>query len=72
MSVDLLDAEYAALRAVLRAGGEGLALGRGITTSQAIRLSLDGLVRITPASDGPQRVIVTARGASMARERVRA
>jgi hypothetical protein len=70
--IDLLDREYEALRAVIRAGGDGLPLGQGVTPSQAIRLSLDGLARISPPGAGPQRVSVTARGASAFRMRGRA
>lgn len=65
--IDLLPNEFEALRAVIRAGGEGLQLGDGITASQAIRLSLDGLIRISPATDGPQRAVVTAKGAAARR-----
>lgn len=65
--IDLLPEEHSALRCVIRAGGEGAVLGSDITASQAIRLALDDLVRFEPAADGPQRVIVTAKGAAFAR-----
>lgn len=69
MSLTLLDREYESLRLILRAGGDGLALDDGrVTPAAAIRLSLDGLIRITPAEEGPQRLIVTAVGASVARQ----
>lgn len=70
--IELLDNEWESLRAVIRAGGDGLAIGDGIATSQAIRLSLNGFVRISAPGAEPQRVTVTAAGASAFRIRRRA
>lgn len=65
--IDLLPAEFEALRAVIRAGGDGLRLNDGIETAMALRLALDGLIRIKAVGDEPRWVIVTSKGAATAR-----
>jgi hypothetical protein len=65
MSLDLLPAEHNALRRVVAGGPAGLVLGQGVTPSEAIRLSLDGLVTITKGH--PQRAVATAKGGAFCR-----
>lgn len=69
MSLDLMDRAWDALRRVVRAGSEGIELDDDIATSTAIRLSLDGLVAISPDGTNRQRLTVTARGAAAFRQR---
>lgn len=64
--IDLGETSQAMLWRLVEAGGAGLPLS-DVGPAFAITLSLHGNARITPAVDGPQRVIVTSQGAAFAR-----
>lgn len=56
----------AKVKRLAAAGSAGVPLAE-VGAALAISLALEGFARITPAADGPQRVIATAQGEAFSR-----